>query len=107
MAIAPQFEREHMISQAVALATIRIGKPGQVRVVGDRVFVRSGLRILVLRAVHSNSVSPAGIALLGGSSWSFEEREMHVGLGTLRWFASLLLQRLWNWASCFSGRTPG
>jgi hypothetical protein len=107
MAIAPQFERQRMISDAVALATIKIGKPGQVRVVGDRVFVRSGLKMLVLRAVHSDSVGPDGVALLGGSSWSFEESETHVGLGTLRWFASLLLQRFWNWASFFSGRTSG
>ena len=85
MAVAPQFERERMVSDAVARATLRIGKPDRVAVKGDRIIVRSGNKRLVLRAYYSNSYDPKGVAILGGSLWSFEEGEVTpVRWGALR-----------------------
>jgi hypothetical protein len=105
MAMAPQFERERMVNEAVALATKKIGKPSRVWVEGDRIFVGAGHRIMVLRGIHSNSVGPDGVAMLGGGSWSFEEFEVPAGRGRLRWFASLLLHRLRNRAAVLRRRT--
>ena len=51
MAVAPQFERERMVSDTVARATLRIGKPDRVAVKGDRIIVRSGNKRLVLRVL--------------------------------------------------------
>ena len=81
MAVAPQFERERMVSDAVARATLRIGKPDRVAVKGDRIIVRSGNKRLVLRAYYSNSYDPNGVAILGGSLWSFEEGESRRSAG--------------------------
>ena len=58
MAVAPQFERERMVSDAVARATLRIGKPDRVEVKGDRIVVCSGNKRLVLPIWHNDGSDP-------------------------------------------------